>query len=662
MFKKILIANRGEIACRVIRTCKTMGIATVAVYSEADADALHVEMADEAVAIGPPAAAESYLQAGRIIKAAKDRGAEAIHPGYGFLAENANFVTAVEQAGLVFIGPSSAAITAMGDKIASKQLAREAGVSTIPGADGEIKDAKAALKAAAEVGWPVMIKASAGGGGKGMRIAHRAGEVEEAFAAAKREAKASVGDGRILIEKFIEQPRHIEIQVLGDRHGNLVHLFERECSIQRRHQKIIEEAPSPFLDPETRAAMGAQALALAKAVDYHSAGTVEFIVDSARNFYFLEMNTRLQVEHPVTEMISGLDLVEEMIRIAFGEKLRPQQNKLKIKGWAIEARVYAEDPYRGFLPSIGRLSRYIAPRQGPPVRVDGGVREGTDISMFYDPLIAKLITHGADRAEALQLMRHALDAFYIRGIAHNLPFLSAVMAHPRFAEGRLSTAFIDEEYADGFSGGPITDEVGRAMIAAALFMDGIERAREASIAGPLRQIRPMEHIEKVVILNGEQIPVVMEYDQDGPRISIDGAKPIKVISPWKPGTLVFEGGIDGTRVNVEIDRLALGYRLTIGGVVREVRVLRPALAPFFAQLPTKSRPDTAKHLSAPMPGLVVSINVAEGESVGAGQALAVIEAMKMENILRAERDGTVAKIYAAVGDSLAVDAVIMDFA
>jgi propionyl-CoA carboxylase alpha chain len=661
MFKKILIANRGEIACRVIRTCKALGIETVAVYSEADADALHVEMADQAVLIGPPPAIESYLKGEKIIKAAKDTGAEAIHPGYGFLAENAKFVEAVEKAGLVFIGPSAGAITAMGDKIASKKLAEEAGVNTIPGADGEIRDAKAALKAATEIGFPVMIKASAGGGGKGMRIAQTKAEVEERFAAARREAKASFGDERILIEKFIEQPRHIEVQVLGDRHGNLVHLFERECSIQRRHQKVIEEAPSPFLDEKTRAAMGAQALALARAVDYHSAGTVEFIVDQEKNFYFLEMNTRLQVEHPVTEMITGLDLVAEMIRIAAGEKLRLEQKKLKIDGWSIEARIYAEDPYRGFLPSIGRLSRHILPRVGAPVRVDTGVAEGTEISIHYDPLIAKLITFGADRAAALQAMRHALDAYYIRGIAHNLPFLSALMVHPRFVEGRLSTAFIEEEYRDGFFGGPMSDPVRLAMISVALFMDGIERAREASIAGPLRQVRPMEGCERIVFLNGERFHVEIEYERDGPLISIDGAKPLKVISPWKPGQPVFEGGIDGRRANVEIDRLALGYRLTTAGVVREVRVLRPALAPFYAELPQKPPPDTTRYLTAPMPGLVVSINVEVGEAVSAGQALAVVEAMKMENILRAERDGRVAKLHAAEGDSLAVDAVIMEF-
>ena len=661
MFDKILIANRGEIACRVMRTCKAMGIATVAVYSEADADALHVEMADQAVAIGPPPATESYLLAERIIAAARDTGSQAIHPGYGFLAENAAFVEALEKAGLTFIGPPAKAIAAMGDKIASKKLAAAAGVNVIPGADGEIRDAEAALEAAEEIGFPVMIKASAGGGGKGLRVANTKSEIEEGFAAARSEAKSSFGDGRILVEKFIEQPRHIEVQVLGDQHGNLVHLFERECSIQRRHQKVIEEAPSPFLDAKTRAAMGEAALALARAVDYHSAGTVEFMVDQERNFYFLEMNTRLQVEHPVTEMITGLDLVEQMIRVAAGEKLRVKQKKLKIDGWAIEARIYAEDPYRSFLPSIGRLSRYIPPTEGAPVRVDTGVAEGAEISIHYDPLIAKLITHGADRAEALSTLRQALDAYYIRGISHNIPFLSALAAHPRFAEGRLSTAFIEEEYAAGFSGGTMDHEVCRSMICVALFMDGIERAREGAIAGPLRQVRALERCERSVFLDGQRFDAALRYERDGPLISIDGGKPMKVISPWKPGNPVFEGGIDGRRVNVEIDRLALGYRLTTAGVVREVRVLRPALAPLYTELPPKPPTDTAKRLRAPMPGLVVSINVEAGEAVSAGQALAVVEAMKMENILRAERNGTVARIHAAEGDSLAVDAVIMEF-
>ena len=661
MFESLLIANRGEIACRVIHTARRMGLRTVAVYSEADAGAMHVDLADAARLIGPAPARDSYLNIAAVVAAARQTGAEAIHPGYGFLAENADFAEACAEAGIAFVGPPAAAIRAMGSKIEAKRIMQDARVPVVPGFHEPDMDDRRLAEAAAEIGYPVMIKASAGGGGKGMRIARTESEVEEGFASARSEARSSFGDGRLLVEKFIDQPRHIEVQVLGDQHGNLVHLFERECSIQRRHQKVIEEAPSPFLDPQTRAAMGAQALALAKAVDYHSAGTVEFMVDRQRKFYFLEMNTRLQVEHPVTEMITGIDLVAEMIRVAAGEKLRVKQKKLKIDGWAIEARIYAEDPYRGFLPSIGRLSRHILPRQGAPVRVDTGVAEGADISIHYDPLIAKLITHGADRAAALSTMRHALDAYYIRGIAHNLPFLSAVMAHRRFAEGRLSTAFIDEEYGDGFAGGPMSDEVGRAMIAVALFMDGIERAREASIAGPLRQVRPMEAIEKVVLLDGDQIPVVMEYEPDGPLISIDGAGPIKMISPWQPGNPVFEGGLDGQRINVEIDRLALGYRLTTSGVVREVRVLRPALAPLYAELPAKIPPPGSPSLTCPMPGLVVSINVVEGEAVSAGQALAVVEAMKMENTLRAERAGTVAKIHAAPGDSLAVDAVIMEF-
>ena len=659
MFEKILIANRGEIACRIIRTCQRLGIATVAVYSEADADALHAGMAGEAVLIGPPPAAESYLLGDKIIEAAKDTGAEAIHPGYGFLAENAGFVAAVEKAGLVFIGPPAQAIAAMGDKIASKRLAREAGVNIIPGHDGEIKDTKAALEAATEIGFPVMIKASAGGGGKGMRVAYTASEVEEGFAAARREAKASFADERILIEKFIEQPRHIEVQVLGDTHGNLVHLFERECSIQRRHQKVIEEAPSPFLDAKTRAAMGAQALTLARAVDYHSAGTVEFMVDKGRNFYFLEMNTRLQVEHPVTEMITGLDLVEEMIRVAAGEKLKIRQKKLKIDGWAIEARIYAEDPGRGFLPSIGRLSRYLEPRQSQDVRLDTGIFEGGEITMFYDPLIAKLICYGADRAAALSALRQALDAFYIRGISHNLPFLSALTAHPGFQAGDFDTGFIAREFSHGHTRAAPNKALDRTLAAVAVYLKSIEAARARQIGGRLA-VADGGTREWAVGLNGQQWTAGVECGETGVTVRV-GGRHLTIESVWQPGQPVFEGKIDGRTCFVEIDRLPLGYILTSSGQQSSVSVTSTAVADLSRHMPAKKPPHKSRNLTAPMPGLVVSINVEVGEEVGVGQALAVVEAMKMENILRAERHGTVARIHAAKGDSLAVDAVIMEF-
>ncbi len=663
-FKKILIANRGEIACRIIRTCRKMGIATVAVYSEADRDALHVDMADEAVFIGPPPASETYLKIERIIAAARETGAEAIHPGFGFLSENPAFVKAVEEAGLVFIGPPAPAIAAMGDKIESKRLAREAGVNVVPGFLGEIADADEAVRIAREIGYPVMIKASAGGGGKGMRIAHSDAECREGFARARSEAKSSFGDERVFIEKYITEPRHIEIQVLGDKAGNILHLGERECSIQRRHQKVIEEAPSPFVTPEMRKAMGAQAVALARAVGYHSAGTVEFIVDRDRNFYFLEMNTRLQVEHPVTEMTTGLDLVEWMIRIAAGEKLSFGQEDVGFDGWAIECRIYAEDPFRNFLPSIGRLTHYREPPDGARhIRVDSGVREGDEISMFYDPMIAKLVTWGTDREEAAERMLHALDAFYIRGIRHNIPFLSAVVEHPRFREGRLSTNFIAEEYPEGFHGAPLTEEKLETLVVTAAYVEAVERSRASSLPGkvlepPAVAGRPLT----VLVGPGEaEARVVLVPTDKGATVTVDDRRHA-VETGWTPGHPVFEATIDGRPVTVEVDRTVMGWRLSTRGASREVLVLDPHVAALMRHMPEKRESESAKELRCPMPGVVVSVAVTEGEEVKAGEPLVTVEAMKMENVLRAERDAVVKTIHVKPGDSLAVDQVILEFA
>ncbi|GHF24649.1 acetyl/propionyl-CoA carboxylase subuit alpha [Kordiimonas sediminis] len=661
MFNKILIANRGEIACRVIKTARKMGIKTVAVYSDADADALHVEMADEAVHIGPPAAAESYLIADKILEAAKATGAEAIHPGYGFLSERASFVEAVQAAGLTFIGPDPYAITAMGDKITSKELAAKAGVTTVPGHMDIIKDADEAVKISAQIGYPVMLKASAGGGGKGMRIAWNDEEAREGYLSAQNEARSSFADDRVFIEKFIEEPRHIEIQVLGDKHGNVIYLGERECSIQRRHQKVVEEAPSPFLDEATRKAMGEEAVALAKAVDYCSAGTVEFIVDKNRNFYFLEMNTRLQVEHPVTELVTGVDLVEQMLRIADGEKLTMSQDDVTLTGWAVENRVYAEDPLRGFLPSIGRLSRYIPPAESETVRVDTGVYEGAEISMFYDPMIAKLVTYGATRDEAIAAQRRALDEYYIRGIAHNIPFLSALMAHPRFQAGDMTTNFIAEEYPDGFEGGSLTDTTKEAMVVTATMINAIEVSRASQIEGQISEPEAPQLMRWVVTIDNEAFDTSIIPVGDHAEVVI-GSKSVEVESDWMPGDPVFKGTIDGTYHAIEIDYDAIGYTLTTDGVSLPVRVQTPRAAELYKLMPEKIAPDTSKLLLCPMPGLVVSIAVEEGAEVKAGQPLAVVEAMKMENILRAERDGVVQSINAAAGDSLAVDDVIIEFA
>lgn len=660
MFKKILIANRGEIACRVMKTAKKMGIKTVAVYSDADADALHVQMADEAVHIGPSAAAESYLIADKILDAAKQTGAEAIHPGYGFLSERASFVEAVQAAGLTFIGPDPFAITSMGDKITSKELAAKAGVSTVPGHMDIIKDADEAAKISAQIGYPVMLKASAGGGGKGMRIAYNDEEAREGFISAQNEARSSFGDDRVFIEKFIEEPRHIEIQVLGDKHGNVIYLGERECSIQRRHQKVVEEAPSPFLDEATRKAMGDQSVALSKAVQYHSAGTVEFIVDKNRNFYFLEMNTRLQVEHPVTEYITGVDLVEQMLRVAYGEKLSMAQDDVKLTGWAIENRVYAEDPIRGFLPSIGRLTRYQAPEASDQVRVDTGVLEGAEISMFYDPMIAKLVTYGNDRAEAISLQRQALDQYYIRGISHNMTFLSALMAHPRFQSGQMTTNFIAEEYPDGFTGGALRPVVKTAMMSAALLIHAVEQSRATQIDGQINDMDGPQGKDWVITLGDDQSSATIAQTDDGISIAMADEK-IAIDSEWMPGEPVIHITVNGADYYMEVDQLEAGYQLTTDGVSALVKVETPRAAELSAHMPEIIEADMSKYLLCPMPGLVISIDAEVGQEVKAGQALAVIEAMKMENILRAEKDAVVKSINAAAGDSLQVDEVIIEF-
>ncbi len=675
MFKKILIANRGEIACRVMKTAKRMGIETVAVYSEADRDAVHAGMADEAVLIGPAPAAQSYLVIEKIIAAAKQTGAEAIHPGYGFLSENAAFAEALKAAGIVFIGPNIEAIRAMGDKIESKKAAAAARVSTVPGYLGVIESPEQAIRIASDIGYPVMIKASAGGGGKGMRIARSPEEVREGFLTSTAEAKSSFGDDRVFIEKFVENPRHIEIQVLGDKHGNLVYAFERECSIQRRNQKVIEEAPSPFLDEETRRAMGEQAVALAKAVKYESAGTVEFIVDPKKHFYFLEMNTRLQVEHPVTEMITGLDLVELMIRVAAGEKLPFKQEDLKIEGWAIESRVYAEDPFRNFLPSIGRLVRYRPPAEGPryggiSVRNDTGAEEGGEISMFYDPMIAKLITHGPTREAAIDAQAAALDAFYIDGIEHNIPFLSALMQHPRWRKGDLSTGFIAEEFAGGFKHREPEGEARDILVSVAATIDHLVNVRRRHISGQLPGAVGLKIGEMRVCRLGkfEQRLRVSGDLADGATVELleeDGAarRKLTLHSKWWPGEPLWHGKIvGGKEVNVQVRPVLNGYDLSYGGVRAKAYVYTAREAELAALMPEKKAADTSKKLLCPMPGLVISIAVAEGQEVKAGETLAVVEAMKMQNVLKADRDVTVSKVRAKPGDSLAVDAVIMEFA
>ncbi|HEX4158077.1 MAG TPA: acetyl/propionyl/methylcrotonyl-CoA carboxylase subunit alpha [Rhizomicrobium sp.] len=665
MFGKILIANRGEIACRIIKTARRMGIATVAVYSEADSSALHVEMADEAVAIGPAPSAESYLRIDRIVEACRDTGAEAVHPGYGFLSEREGFAEALADIGVIFIGPNPKAIAAMGDKIESKKLAVAAGVSVVPGFVGEIRDDAHARALARDIGYPVMVKASAGGGGKGLRIVHAEKDLLQAIRSSQNEARAGFGDDRLFVEKYVTEPRHIEIQVFGDKHGNVIHLNERECSIQRRHQKVIEEAPSPFLDAAMRRAMGKQATALATAVDYDSAGTVEFIVDRDRNFYFLEMNTRLQVEHPVTELVTGLDLVELMIRVAAGEKLPLEQDDVKLEGWAVESRIYAEDPYRGFLPSTGRLVRYQPPAEGrkgdSTLRNDTGVYEGGEISIYYDPMIAKLCTHAPSRARAVDAMSDALDEFRIEGISQNIPFLAAIMHSPRFREGRLSTGFIAEEFPDGFHGRPLDELRARRFVAAAVAARILRAERASAISGTLNgPLAPQD--EYVVRLGEREYSIGNAHLHDGRlSVSIDGALCEAEIS-WQigePAMRIVENGVAHT---VQFFRDRGGYRLSQGGTTVLVTVRRPDAAKLAALMPEKQSADTSKFLLCPMPGLVVSMNVTEGQEVKAGEALAVIEAMKMENVLNAERDGTIRKINARKGDSLAVDDVILEYA
>jgi propionyl-CoA carboxylase alpha chain len=665
LFRKILIANRGEIACRIIKTARKMGIATVAVYSDADRDALHVKMADEAVHVGAAPAAESYLKIDRIVEAARSTGAEAVHPGYGFLSEREAFAAALAKAGIVFIGPNTKAIAAMGDKIESKKLAKKAGVSTVPGFMGEIEGEAHAREIAKEIGYPVMVKASAGGGGKGLRVVRSEAELAQAVISSRNEAQASFGDGRLLIEKFVSEPRHIEIQLIADKHGNVLHLNERECSIQRRHQKVIEEAPSPFLDEKTRGAMGAQAVALAKAVGYDSAGTVEFIVDGQRNFYFLEMNTRLQVEHPVTELITGLDLVELMIRSAAGEKLPLTQKEVKRNGWAIEARVYAEDPYRGFLPSTGRLTRYRPPDEGTgngvTVRNDTGVFEGGEISVYYDPMIAKLSTHAHSREKAVTAMGAALDEFEIAGIAHNVSFLDAVMHHPRFREGRITTNFIAEEYPDGFNGAPASGADLELFAAAAVAAKLRRTQRAGEISGALKNALKVGD-SFVVTVAGRDIAVCDAHLAVGSlHLAIDG-KIFEGITDWFPGRPLLRLKHRGGETIFQIARHAGFYQLIQGGRELEVIVRSPHAAKLAALMPVKVAPDTSRLLLCPMPGLVTTVAVSEGQEVKAGDPLAVVEAMKMENVLRAERDGTVAKILAKKGDSLARDDVILEFA
>ncbi len=671
MFKKILIANRGEIACRIIKTAKLMGIKTVAVYSDADREAMHVEMADEAVHIGPAAASESYLVIEKIIDAAKKTGAEAVHPGYGFLSEREAFAVALAKAGIVFIGPNPGAIAAMGDKIESKKAAAKAKVSTVPGYLGEIADVAQATKIADEIGYPVMIKASAGGGGKGMRIAHSRAEVADGFNASRSEAKSSFGDDRVFIEKFITNPRHIEIQVLGDKHGNVIYLGERECSIQRRNQKVIEEAPSPLLDEATRRKMGEQAVALSKAVGYDSAGTVEFVAGQDRSFFFLEMNTRLQVEHPVTELITGIDLVEQMIRVAAGEKLSIKQSDVKLKGWAVESRIYAEDPYRGFLPSIGRLVKYRPPREGTnngiTVRNDTGVSEGGEISMYYDPMIAKLVTHAATRTAAIDAQADALDAFCIDGIQHNIPFLTALMQHPRWRSGNISTGFIAEEFPGGFKARIAAGPELELLAGIAASIDHLHNNRRRDITGQMGGTnvrfasRRVVHLgtaaQHLEVTGGNGYPTYVSFMDKAGKIN----RTLEIVSAWWPGEPVWTGTIDGKTAAVQVRPILNGYDLSYRGIQVKAHVFTEREAAMAALMPEKVAADMSRFLLCPMPGLIKAIHVSDGQDVKAGDNLAIIEAMKMENILKAERDGRVKIVRAKAGDSLAVDAVIMEF-
>ncbi|HWE47339.1 MAG TPA: acetyl/propionyl/methylcrotonyl-CoA carboxylase subunit alpha [Caulobacteraceae bacterium] len=667
MFSKILIANRGEIAVRIARTAKRMGIKTVQVFSEADADSLAVEIADEAVLIGPPPAAQSYLLMDKIVEAARLTGAEAIHPGFGFLSENPVFARRLEAEGIAFIGPNPGAIEAMGDKITSKRFAAEAGVSTVPGHMGLIDDAEHAVRIAGEIGYPVMIKASAGGGGKGIRVARIDAEVREGFGAVKAEAKGAFGDDRLFLEKFIVDPRHVEIQVLGDKHGNVVHLFERECSIQRRNQKVIEEAPSPLLDARTREAMGAQAIALCKAVNYDSAGTVEFVAGQDRSFYFLEMNTRLQVEHPVTELITGLDLVEQMIRVAYGETLGFTQKDLKPKGWAVESRIYAEDPYRQFLPSIGRLSRYAPPKEGEHgsgpdryvVRNDSGVREGDEISMFYDPMIAKLCSWSETRGAAIRGMARALEDLNIEGVGHNVPFLSAIMDQDRFREGRLSTAYIAEEFPEGFHGLEPSAHQRDLMSAVAIcILRTLARRTRRASGAPTP-----ERSEWICMIGAEGRRVRLDATDDGLVVEFpdDARKVVLSHVAWKPGEPLFRGQLDGEAFTATVHPAPDGVTVRHRAAQARLRVLRPKVAELYERLPPRAAADTSKQVLSPMPGLVVSLHVVVGQEVKAGETVAVIEAMKMQNIIKAERDGAVKSVGPKAGDPVAADEVLVEF-
>ncbi|HWA01215.1 MAG TPA: acetyl/propionyl/methylcrotonyl-CoA carboxylase subunit alpha [Caulobacterales bacterium] len=652
MFEKILIANRGEIAVRVIRTARRLGIKTVMVYSDADRDSLAVEMADESVHIGPPPAAQSYLVIDKVVAAAKQTGAQAIHPGFGFLSEKAEFADRLAAEKIVFIGPNPHAIRAMGDKIESKKTAAGAGVSCVPGYIGEIADVAHAVKISEEIGYPVMIKASAGGGGKGIRVASNRKEVEEGFPAVRAEAKGAFGDDRIFIEKFVLAPRHIEIQILGDKHGNIVHLNERECSIQRRNQKVIEEAPSSLLDEKTRAAMGEQAVALARAVNYDSAGTVEFVASGAdKSFYFLEMNTRLQVEHPVTEMITGLDLVEQMIRVASGEKLAFKQKDVKIKGWAVESRIYAEDPARNFLPSIGRLRVYRPPAESETVRNDTGVREGDEISIYYDPMIAKLVTHGPTRIAAIDAQARALDEFVIEGFENNISFLGAVMEEKKFRKGDFTTAYIKENFPNGFAGAAPSPAQLRLLIAAAAFAQAFD-VRRASGNG---------RRDWVVILDQAHHLTHVDLDDAGAGVLIDG-KTSRLETAWRPGQRVMRGVFDGAPFALKLKKVPEGFTLKLRGVAARATVASPRGAELHKKIPEKPKADTSKLVLSPMPGLVVSISAVAGQEVKAGEGVAVVEAMKMQNIIRAERDGVVAKVNAAPGASVAADEVLLELA
>ena len=665
MFNKILIANRGEIACRVIKTAKQMGIKTVAVFSDADRNALHVQMADEAVNIGPPPANQSYIDIEKVISAVKKTNAQAVHPGYGFLSENAKFAKSLFDIGVTFIGPPQNAIESMGDKITSKKIAQEAGVNTVPGYMGVIKDEDEALSISERIGYPVMIKASAGGGGKGMRIAWNDTEVKEGFQSSKNEAASSFGDDRIFIEKFVTQPRHIEIQVLADTKGNCIYLGERECSIQRRNQKVVEEAPSSFLDEKTRKKMGEQACNLAKAVGYSSAGTVEFIVDKDKNFYFLEMNTRLQVEHPVTELITGIDLVEQMILVATGKPLSITQKDIKLTGWAIESRLYAEDPYRNFLPSIGRLTRYRPPAEIKDkhsiVRNDTGVYEGGEISMYYDPMIAKLCTWAPDRAKAIEQMRIALDRFEGEGIGHNLPFLSAVMDHKKFISGQITTAFIAEEYSEGFDGVDLTDDKIQDLAACAAAMNRVAEIRRTKISGRTDNHERRVGDDWVVQIAGKVFLVNVLADTAGANVIFEDETSIRVSGDWLPGKKLANMTAGDKSLVIKINKITGGFRMRTRGADLKVFVRTPRQAELSKHMQEKLPPDTSKMLLCPMPGLIVKIDVEIGQEVQEGQPLCTVEAMKMENILRAERKGVVAKINSSVGDSLAVDDIILEF-